>query len=293
MARLGTLAALIAALTAVAVAQTLPRLHITALGMHADKKVVAAGAPFHVTIYVHIAEQRPRLDELVLPTLTNAVELGDEQRREPRADGTDFYQTLTLTGSQPGEAHLTPAYIDAVDPATGKALRYSSDALTVTVTPGQPLDAVTRSAGAMIGSLALIVGGVVAIVLVLIFLVRLLRRPRRPAQRTGPPPVVIPPTPNELPSDDPLRDAIALVRARGDDASMDTLRIVLFARAGLGTGATLADAIREVGDRDPQLVRTLTATERVRFGPIAERPAATRELLRLLYDFAAGVETQE
>ncbi len=289
MARFGPLALLIAVLGATAGAQTLPRLHVTALGMHADKRVVAAGAPFHVTIYVHVAEQRSQLDELMLPALTNAVELGDETRREPRADGTDFYRTLTLTASRPGEAHLTPAYIDAVDPATDKALRYSSDALTITVTPGAPLDSVTRSAGAMLGSLALIVGGIVVIVVVLLVVVRIVLRPRPRAVR--PPPAPIPATPNELPSDDPLRDAIALVRARGDDASMDTLRIVLFARAGLGSGATLADAIREVGDRDPQLIRTLTATERVRFGPLAERPAATRELLRLLYDFAAGVET--
>ena len=290
MARFGPLAVLIAVLAAAAGAQTLPRLHVTALGMHADKRVVAAGAPFHVTIYVHVAEQRNQLDELMLPTLTNAVELGDETRREPRADGTDFYRTLTLTASRPGEAHLTPAYIDAVDPATERALRFSSDALTVTVTPGAPLDGVTRSAGAMLESLALIVGGVVVIVLVLLIVVRVLLRPRRRAVReTASPPLAA--TPNELPSDDPLRDAIALVRARGDDASMDTLRIVLFARAGLGTGATLADAIREAGERDPQLIRALTATERVRFGPLAERPAATRELLRLLYDFAAGVET--
>jgi hypothetical protein len=287
-----TVAALVLALAGTASAQTLPRLHITALGMHADKRVVVAGAPFHVTIFVHVAEQRARLDELVLPTLTNAVELGKEQRREPRADGTDFYQTLTLTASVAGEAHLTPAYIDAVDPATGKALRFSSDPLMVSVTPGAPLDSVSRSAGAMLGSLAAIVGGIAAIVLVVLFLARLRRRRPARIRATARVPADIPPTPNQLPSDDPLRDAIALVRSRGDDAAMDTLRIVLFARAGLGTGATLADAIREVGEGDPQLVRTLGAAERARFAPAAERPAATRELLRLLYDFANGIESQ-
>ena len=292
MARFGTIAALIVALAGVAAAQTLPRLHVTALGMHADRKAVIAGAPFHVTIYVHVAEARARLDELVLPTLSNAVELGDEQRREPRADGTDFYQTLTLTANFPGEAHLTPAYIDAVDPATGKALRFSSDPLTLTVTPGTPIDAVSRSAGAMLGSLAAMAGGIVAIVIVLLVLVRVVRRPRRRTTETVRAPVETPDTPSALPSDDPLRDAIALVRSRGDDAAMDTLRIVLFARAGLGTGATLADAIREVGARDPQLVRTLGAAERARFAPAADRPAATRELLRLLYDFANGIESQ-
>lgn len=291
MARIVAVAAIIAALALPAAAQTLPRLHISALGMHADHTVVAVGQPFHVTIHVHVTEKRDRLDELVLPALSNADELGDVQHRDVRPDGTDFYQTLTVSAGAPGEAHFSPAYIDAVDPATGKALRYSSDAVTVTVTPPTPFDALTRGTSATMWSLAAIAGGSLAILLVLLLLVRALRRrgPRpAPAARVLP----VEALPSDLPSDDPLRDAIALVRSRGDDAAMDTLRIVLFARAGLGTGATLADALRVIGDRDRQLSRTLQVAEYVRFAPIAERPAATRELLRLLYDYANGVETQ-
>lgn len=291
MARIRAVAALIAALALPAGAQTLPRLHVTALGMHADRTVAAAGEPFHLTIHVHVSEKRDRLDELVLPTLTNAVELGVVAHRDARSDGTDFYQTLTVSAAAPGEAHFSPAYVDAIDPATGKALRYSSDAVTVTVTaaPG-PFDAVTRDARATLWSLVAVAGGVVAIVLVLLVLLRARRALATRPARTGAT-LATATLPLDLPSDDPLRDAIALVRARGDDAAMDTLRIVLFARAGLGTGATLADALREIGDRDPQLARTLQVAEYVRFAPVAERPAATRELLRLLYDYANGVET--
>src|ERR1019366_5318601 len=77
-----------------AVSQDLPRLHITALGLHADQRVVRPGQAFHVTVHVHVREKRDRLDELVLPALTNAVDLGDERKRVPEVDGTDFYETL-------------------------------------------------------------------------------------------------------------------------------------------------------------------------------------------------------
>ena len=85
-------------------AQSYPRLHITALGLHADALVVRPGQIFHVTVHVHVRERRDRLDELVLPALTNAVDLGDERRRVPVAGGTDFYETLTVSASTVGTA---------------------------------------------------------------------------------------------------------------------------------------------------------------------------------------------
>lgn len=291
MARFTAGAALIAAATlAVATAQTLPRLHVTALAIRADRSVVQADVPFHLIVHVHVTEKLARLDELILPTLTNAVDLGDEQQRASGPTGTDFVETMTVSAIQPGEAAFTPAYIDVIDPLSGKALRVSSNALSVSVTPGSPLDVVTRSATATIGALAALVTGAAVLVVLIALLVRAGRRRRIAVLHEGrDAPRALPTSPSP-PTDDPLRDAIALVRARGDDESMDTLRVVLYARAGLGIGATLGDALRELGDRDPQLARTLEATERARFGPIAERPAATRELLRLLYAYASGEE---
>ena len=116
--------ALLAFAPPAAVAQDLPLLHITALGLHADKRIVRPGEAFHVTVHVHVREKRDRLDELVLPALTNAVDLGDERTRVPAKDGTDFYETLTVAAGTVGTASFTPAYIDAIDPATGRGMRY-------------------------------------------------------------------------------------------------------------------------------------------------------------------------
>src|SRR5580700_93667 len=127
---------MLALVPAAASAQALPRLHITALGLHADARVVRPGQTFHVIVHVHVREKRDRLDELVLPALTNAVDLGDERRRVPARDGTDFYETLTVAASTVGTASFSPAYIDAIDPASGRALRYSSQPLSVRVASG-------------------------------------------------------------------------------------------------------------------------------------------------------------
>ena len=62
-------------------AQSLPRLHITALGMHATNAWSKPGETFHVTIHVHVREKRDRLDELVLPALTQR----DRSRRRAAA----------------------------------------------------------------------------------------------------------------------------------------------------------------------------------------------------------------
>jgi hypothetical protein len=81
---------------------------------------------------------------------------------------------------------------------------------------------------------------------------------------------------------DPVKDALAAYRARGDDASLDALRNALFARAGAGAGATFSDALRALGSRDPQLARIMAVAERARFGPVHERAPAARDLLAAL-----------
>jgi hypothetical protein len=79
-----------------------------------------------------------------------------------------------------------------------------------------------------------------------------------------------------------LREALRVYRARGDDDSLDTLRNVLFARAGAVPGATFADALRALGPRDPELARVMAVAERARFGPVHERAPAARDLLTLM-----------
>jgi hypothetical protein len=264
-------------------AQLWPRLHITALGMHADRAAVAVGDTYHITIHVHITQRRDRLDELVLPSLTNAIDLGDERRRVPgTGGGTDFYEIMTVSSPEAGEASFTPAYIDAIDPAVGRPLRYSSQPVTVRVAPSgaspEAIDTVTQSVEQTLHD-ALLYGGL-ALAAIVIPLVFVLRRPRAPVAPLddGPLPVARP----VVAPVDPLREAIATFRSRGDDASLDALRNLLFMRAGARTGATLTDALAAVGTRDPALAHAMAIAERVRFGPRAERAAATADLFEAL-----------
>lgn len=275
--------ALLALTPMAAFSQALPRLHITALGMHADKRVVEPGEAFHVTIHVHVREKRDRLDEIVLPSLTNAIDLGDERKRVAAPDGTDFYETLTVEASTAGTASFSPAYIDALDPRTGKGMRYSSAPLNVRVASGTTVNAADPDAmSLLLQRAAWILAGMLAfIVIAIVVLVRRARRPRRaappPLAPTGP--LVTRPVTKPV---DPLRAALDDYRARGDDASLDRLRNVMFACAGAGPGATFADALGALGSRDPALGRALAVAERARFGPAHERAPACRDLLMLL-----------
>jgi hypothetical protein len=279
----------LAALTPVAVlAQDLPRLHITALGLHADQRVVRPGESFHVTVHVHVKEKRERLDELVLPALTNAVDLGDERKRVPAADGTDFYETLTVAASTVGTATFSPAYVDAIDPATGHGMRYSSQPLSVRVTSGTTVQDADSAALMRLlrNAILAIVTVVVVLTLAIVALVRLRRpRPRVAAAPISPPPLRVRPA---RPPGDPVREALAAYRARGDDASLDALRNALFTRAGARPGATFADALRALGARDPQLARVMAVAERARFGPVHERAPAARDLLVALDAYVLG-----
>ena len=279
--------ALLAFAPPAAVAQDLPLLHITALGLHADKRIVRPGEAFHVTVHVHVREKRNRLDELVLPALTNAVDLGDERTRVPAKDGTDFYETLTVAAGTVGTASFTPAYIDAIDPATGRGMRYSSQPLAVSVASGTTIE--DADSGALSRLLRTAVLTIVAAAVVLTAgIVAFLRLRRR--SRSAPRPSPLPPLParKARPPGDPVREALAVYRARGDDDSLDALRNVLFTRAGAAAGATFADALRALGTRDPQLARVMAVAERARFGPVHERAPAARDLLVALDAYVLG-----
>jgi hypothetical protein len=296
MRALASACTMLACSTLAAGAQDLPRLHITALGLHADRPTVAAGDTYHITVHVHIAERRDRLDELQLPTFTNATDLGDERRRVATpGGGTDFYEIMTVSSPDPGTASFSPAYIDAIDPATGHGLRYSSRPLSVRVVAAVPsaaptpaIERVTDGAKRLVRDL-LIFGGIgVAVVVLLIVVV--LRRSRR--ARPAPPPrprprvTVVHDVPSPAAA---LRDAVAAFRVHEDDATLDALRNVLFVRAGASPGATLADALAALGARDPDLAHAMAIAERVRFGPRSERGAATRDLFNALAVVASGV----
>jgi hypothetical protein len=247
---------------------------------------VKPGESFHVTIHVHVREKRDRLDELVLPSLTNAVDLGDERRRVAAPGGTDFYETLTVAASSVGTASFTPAYIDAIDPRTNTGMRYSSAPLQVRVAETTATaDAVPDALLALLRRSALTIGAV--LIFAALAAVVLAQRWRRKRNARGP--ILTPTAPLVTrvvtPPQDPLRAALAEYRANGDDASLDALRNALFAHAGAGRGATFADALRALGPRDPALARVLAVAERARFGPAHERLPARRDLLTMLEDY--------
>ncbi len=271
---------------AAAQAQGLPRLHITALGLHSDQRVVRPGQTFHVTVHVHVREKRDRLDELVLPSLTNAVDLGDERKRVPATDGTDFYETLTVAASTLGTASFTPAYIDAIDPATGHGMRYSSQPLNVRVADVVPAPKATPGYDMLrsfvpVMAVGFVILGIGAVVLFAGGMIVALINLRHPGFATKP----LFTQPSSERKTDVLREASAAYRARGDDASLDVLRNVLFARAGAPPGATFSDALRVLGSRDPHLARLMAVAERARFGPAHDRAPAARDLLALLDEY--------
>jgi hypothetical protein len=248
--------------------------------MQADRRVVAPGDAFHVTIHVHVREKRDRLDELVLPALSNAIDLGDERRRVAAADGTDFYETLTVAASVTGSAQFTPAYIDAIDPATGRGMRYSSQPLTVRVTDGASL--ADSAGGALAGLLRTVLRLLVAVAFAVAGAIAyVLWRRLRPRRPRIPRPAPAAPAAS-APAGDPLRAAFAEYRAQGSGAALDALRAELFVRAGARPGATFADAMTALGSRDPALLRVMAVAERARFGPERERAAARADMLVLV-----------
>ena len=94
------------------------------------------GQAFHLTIHVHAKQRGANLASLILPNVTNLTILGDEKRSSPdKGDGTDYLEVLTVAGIKPGEATVSPAYIDADDPSRGdRPFRFSSNALRLRIT---------------------------------------------------------------------------------------------------------------------------------------------------------------
>jgi hypothetical protein len=138
-------------------------------------------------------------------------------------------------------------------------------------------DADSGALARLLRTTLLTIAAVLVVLIAGIFgLLRLRRRPRVVPTPAPAPPL---PTRKARPPGDPVREALAVYRARGDDASLDALRNVLFTRAGAVPGATFADALRALGARDPQLGRVMAVAERARFGPVHERAPAARDLL--------------
>jgi hypothetical protein len=260
-------------------AQSYPRLHIVALAQRSDRAAVEPNGAFHVTIHVKIRERRDRLDELILGSFEDCEIISNETVRTALPDGTDFVERLTVQALAPGVARISPAYIDAVDPARGQPMRYSSNALRIEVTGAGPIATTLGSLGDVFRRLflaAFIVACLFAAVFVLgvLFVRRGRRRVKRRAPAIAAPAVVACATPAAPADGHALAQAAAAYRSDRSEQSLAQVRAALFGLAGAAPGATLIDALGALGERDAHLRAALLDAERAAFGPAAERGAA-------------------
>jgi len=264
-----------------------PRLHIVAMGMHADRRRVAPHDRFTVTIDVVVSEKRDRLDELVLGNFDDCTIVGDERRHTALpTGGTQFLEVLTLEAGSPGTAMITAAHLDAIDPKVGHPLRYSTDPVSVQVIAAAPIDSTYVSWSARLGRYArwftVIVG---ALAFAAFGIAVALRRRARPRPEAPPviaqaPAVPLPAPPNALAL---AFDAFSLAR---DERTLLALRAQLFAEAGVPAGATLSDALARAAMRRSLRV-ALVEAEAAAFGPGAARVKAGDALVAAVEAYLA------
>jgi hypothetical protein len=267
----------------VAAAQTYPRLHIAEFLQQADRATVEPDGVFSVTIHVKIAQRRDRLDELILGSFDNCEIISNETVRTVLPNGTDFVERLTVQAQLPGEATISPAYIDANDPARGKPMRFSSNAIRVRVLGSAPFVSAMRTLGAtvrrLLSSVTIVAGLFAAAFVLIVLFFRRRRKPARvPAVAVTQPVAAAPPVKETTGRERLAQAAQAYRRDRSEGALVD-VRSVLFGLSGAGSGATLLDALRALGERSRDLRAALLAAEAAAFGPAAERDAAGDRML--------------
>jgi hypothetical protein len=243
-------------------AQPLARLHVDALGMHADRSSAPVGAAVHVTIHLHVRERLATVDNLVLPDLSNLEIIGDERRVHTDSSGTDYVETLSVTGITAGAAHLTPAHLDAIDARNGKPTRFSSNDLTLRIGSQAPLPNPFAVAMRIVWRAFLMSAGIVAGIAVLIGLIRLRhKRERPPVARAVPQAVQLPPV-------DPradLKRAVLALRAESTRIRALETRAALRRCAGASAGETLAALLLRLDADETALRAALRLAERAAF----------------------------
>jgi len=282
--RIALLASVIALAVAPASAQTLPDLTITALSIRSDRTAAQEGQAFHLFIHVHAKQKSANLSSLVLPDLVNLTILGDEKRTGPASDGTDYVETLTVAGVSPGEATVSPAYIDGNDPSRGdKPFRFSSNRLRLRIvaaagTDFHPLASAALRAGRIL--LAIVVGLVVLGLIAFAIVRGRAFATKRKAYVTLPraQPVIEPVTPTIDRMAAVRRAALQLASAR-TRSNAASLRAALFALAGARREETLAALLERIPTEKRSLRAALRAAERATFVDESHLQGAIDELL--------------
>jgi hypothetical protein len=273
-ARLGLIFALCALLAGAAQAQQYQRLHVRSFTLTSDAANPQLEQPFHVTLTIRVAEKVARLQNVFLPTFYGAEELGDVSQTAQSAAGTTYRETLTLVAHERGPLAISSAYLDAIDARDGKAKRFISNSLRLTVGAG-PVSTfwdALRTAGAVAIDL-LLVAAVIFVVAAIFW------RRRSAAAPQVPEPAPFTPAPPPEPPVNEIDDAFDRLRRSRDRASVLQLRSALWHAAGGSMGETLSDVLRRPAASDERLRRLLMIVERAAFIEAGRLDEAIEEVL--------------
>jgi hypothetical protein len=186
--------------------------------------------------------------------------LGDERRIHQDATGTDYVETLTVTGLQPGTAHLSPAHLDAIDARNGKPSRFSSNDLTLRIVP-EGTTTVRPDWRPIAWRALLMATGIVAGVVVLIALIRT-HRTRVVVPKRNVPKVTAVVLTEPRPG---LERALAMLRANRTRDEAFAVRSALRAFAGAREDETLDVLLIRLDGSAPALRAALRLAERAAF----------------------------
>lgn len=285
MLRIALFASVIILAVGRASAQTLPDLTITALSISSDRTAAPEGEAFHLRIHVHTKQRSADLSSLVLPDVVNLTILGDEKRTAPASDGTDYVETLTVAGVSPGEATVSPAYIDARDPSRAdKPFRFSSNRLRLRITAAansgvQPL------ADAAMHAVRIGVAVLIALVALMAFGFLIVRAralsAKRKAYVTLPQarPVANPVTVTPVDHRAEVRNATLQLASTRTRAAATRVRAALFASAGARREETLESLLGRISNEQRALRAALRAAERAAFVDESHLQGAIDDLL--------------
>ncbi|TAM74504.1 hypothetical protein EPN44_11100 [bacterium] len=264
------LAVLVAAPLAMARAAEYRLLHVRTLAVSVDRTQAHIGGQLHLTVRTAVGERVEALPELILPDLTAFQVLADAERVEHAASGTTFVAVLTIAPNLPGSSVIGPAYLDAIDPGTHRALRYRSNTVVVTALASAPSQA--REIIAQVHRLLpLDILFVLAVIVGSLWLLR----PRAEGTVAVAPPRSEPSTP-ALPASEGLGVWVERLRAAPTRANAAGARAALWARLGARERETAQDVLGRLSD--PTGRSAVAAAERAAFVEPAREAAAARDL---------------
>jgi hypothetical protein len=262
--------------------QTLPRLHVHSMTMSANPGRVRLGEVARLVLGVHVDERIPRLDNVTLPDLSGFDVLGDERRCVAARRGTDCMETLSIAPTVSGVRTIGPFWLDAVDARDGKAKRFGSNPVTVTVAEPSAL-APNGGLAHLAADLARAVAIVALLVVALVALFLGFRRSRRRGSVVPTNPSAPLPLPPEVDEEARYRAMIERLRAQPSRSRVLAVRRRLRRRVGAQSDETFTDlTTRGVQLEDPSAMEALRLIERAAFVGDAHLVAAVHDALPAL-----------